>query len=186
MALTGGGLWLAATNGADISLETALLIVLALCGAGLVVGSFVGRARPLIGLAIPLTFAVVAASAIDVPLEGGVGDRSYTPVESSQLEDEYRLAVGEIVLDLRELDVEDLRGTTTEIEASIGMGSLQVLVPRDVTIRGSARAQIGDVDVRGESQSGTSAEQRIRIAGEEGAGVLELDLRVGVGEIRVR
>lgn len=186
MALTGGGLWLAASNGADISLEAALVIVLAICGAGLVVGSVVGRARPLIALAVPLMFAVVAASAIDVPLEGGVGDRAYTPADSSELEDEYRLGMGEMVLDLRDLDLDALRGTRTEIEASVGMGSLQVLVPRDLTVQGSARAQVGDVDVRGESQSGTSAEQQIRIAGEEGAGVLELDLRVGVGEVRVR
>lgn len=186
LALTAGGLWLAAANGAGISLEAALTICLAICGTGLVAGAFLGRSRPLIALALPLALALVAASAIDVPIEGGVGDRSYAPARLDDVRDEYRLAVGEVVLDLRDLDPESLRGTTTTIDASIALGSLQVLVPRHVTVTGSASAQIGDIDVQGDSQSGATAERRIDIVGEDDSGTIELDLRVGIGEIQVR
>jgi phage shock protein PspC (stress-responsive transcriptional regulator) len=186
IALLAGGLGLAAANGADVSIEAILTACLAVCGAGLLVGAFVGRARALIALAIPLTFLLAATTAVDVPLEGGVGDRLHRPQSVAELEDEYRLGAGELVLDLRGLDADDLRGDIARVEVSIGAGAMEVFLPTGATVTGTARAQLGDVDVLGARSKGGDARRRIDVVGAEGGGRIELDLRVGLGEVVVR
>ena len=186
VALLGGVLGIAAANGADISLEAALIACLGVCGAGLVVGAWTGRARGLIALAVPLVFALGAASAIDVPFEGGVGERRHRPGDLAELRDEYRLGVGELVLDLRDLDAADLRGTEREIEATVAVGSLQVILPPGASATGEASAELGDVNVLGARSDGADAERQITVTGPEGGPMFALDLRVGLGEVIVR
>ena len=186
VALLGGVLGIAAANGADISLEAALIACLGVCGAGLLVGAWTGRARGLIALAVPLVFALGAASAIDVPFEGGVGERRHRPDDLVELRDEYRLGVGELVLDLRDLDAADLRGTEREIEATVAVGSLQVILPPGASATGEASAELGDVNVLGARAEGADAERRIIVTGPEGGPMFALDLRVGLGEVIVR
>ena len=186
VALLGGVLGIAAANGADISLEAALIACLGVCGAGLVVGAWTGRARGLIALAVPLVFALGAASAIDVPFEGGIGERRHRPDDLVELRDEYRLGVGELVLDLRDLDAADLRGSEREIEATVAVGSLQVILPPGASVTGEASAELGDVNVLGARSDGADAERQIAVAGPEGGPMFVLDLRVGLGEVVVR
>ena len=186
VALLAGGAGLAAASGADVSIEAILTACLAVCGAGLLIGAFLGRARSLIALAIPITFLLAATTAIDVPLEGGVGERLHRPQTIAELDDEYRLGAGELVLDLRGLDAGDLRGDTRRVEVSIGAGAMEVFLPAGATVTGTARAQLGDVDVLGARSHGGDARRHIDVVGAEGGGRIELDLRVGVGEVVVR
>jgi phage shock protein PspC (stress-responsive transcriptional regulator) len=186
VALTAGALGLAVANGADVSIEAILTACLAVCGAGLLIGAFVGRARSLIGLAVPITFLLAATTAVDVPLEGGIGDRVHRPQSIDELDDEYRLGVGELVLDLRGLDGADLRGDAPTIEVTIGAGAMEVFLPPGATVTGTAHAQLGDVDVLGARSKGGDATRRIDVIGTEGGGRVDLDLRVGVGEVIVR
>ena len=60
-------------------------------------------------LAILLTLVCGVAAVVDTPFEGGVGDRAYRPQRVADLESEYRLAIGNLRLDLR--DVPFLAGT---------------------------------------------------------------------------
>ena len=95
-------------------------------GAALAVSAFLGGRRwlvlPALILAIPLGF--VAAAGIDV--DGGVGDRDYQPTSVAELRDGYELGIGELRLDLTQVDLPPGR---TPLKLDIGIGSLRVVVP---------------------------------------------------------
>ena len=79
-------------------------LVIALGGA-LVISSFLGGRRwlvlPALVIAIPLGF--VAAAGLDV--NGGVGERDYQPTTVAELEDGYQLGIGQMRLDLTQVDL---------------------------------------------------------------------------------
>ena len=72
-------------------------------GIGLTVGAWWGRARLLIlvGL-LALPFAA-ASTFLTVPFEGGAGYRAYQPLKVAELRSEYRIATGDLVIDLSNL-----------------------------------------------------------------------------------
>ena len=94
--------------------------------------------------------------------------------------------MGELVLDLRDLDAADLRGTERAVEATVAIGSLQVILPPGASVTGEASAELGDVNVLGARSEGADAERQIAVAGPEGGPMFVLDLRVGLGEVVVR
>jgi hypothetical protein len=171
---------LSALDAVDLDALVVGAIALGIVGVALVVSAWFGHARGLVGLAVPLTIALGILAAIDAPFAGGIGDRDHHPQTAAQLEPEYRLAIGQMTLDLR--DVQPRPGIT-EVEASVAIGELVVLVPDDVTVDVRAEAGIGEVDVFGEVDGGTSVE-RTDIA-RAGAPTLRLDLRTGIGRVAV-
>jgi phage shock protein PspC (stress-responsive transcriptional regulator) len=165
----------------SIDPEVAGAIALGILGAALVLSAWFGRARGLIFLAVPLAIGLGVVALIDTPLEGGVGDRDYRPETLAQLESEYRLAIGSMTIDLRDVPIHT---GTTDVDASVAVGELVVLVPRDVTVEVHSEVGAGQVDVFGEDDNGTSVE-RDDVA-RAGPRVLQLDLRTGIGRTRVQ
>ena len=74
----------------------------------------------------------IPAAFMTVPLEGGVGGPYYEPTSMGELEDHYQLAFGKLTLDLTQLPVSTEPIT---VEASVGAGGLQVIVPDDAQIQ---------------------------------------------------
>jgi predicted membrane protein len=73
---------------------------------------------------------------------------------------------------------------TTAVEARVGVGELVVRVPGGVSVEVQARSGLGEVQVLGEQEGGFGS--RIdTIADAPGDGTLRLDLRVGLGQVRV-
>lgn len=186
VVLAGGAFGLAASVFSGIALETALVTCLAITGTGLVVGAFVGRSSALIPLGIVLLAALSLTSALDVDLRGGIGERRHAPATIVEIDDEYRLGMGEMVIDLRDLDAAELRGERIEIDATVAVGSLQIRVPAGVRVTGEARAQLGEVVVFGVTEEGGDPELTVDRDGDEGAGSIAIDAEVGVGEVVVR
>ena len=171
---------LASLGVTSLDAEAVGAVALGIVGVALVVSAWVGRARGLVFLAVPLAIGLGVVAAIDSPIEGGIGDRDYRPETIAQLESEYRLAIGSMTIDLRDVPI---RTGTTEIAASVAIGELVVIVPDDVTVDVHAEAGIGEVSVFGEVDSGTAVERTdIERAGVR---VLQLDLRTGIGQARV-
>jgi phage shock protein PspC (stress-responsive transcriptional regulator) len=172
----------------DVDEQVGLAIALGVVSAGLILSAFVGRARGLIALAVVLTAALTVLSIIDVPFEGGVGERLYHPTSRGELRDEYRLAMGQMTLDLRDLP---RREGITDIEATVAMGEVLVQVPDDVTVEVHAEAGAGEVDVLGRSDGGVSVESdRLAPATRTSSTTtstarLRLDLAVGFGHVKV-
>jgi len=147
--------------GAVAFLGAALLVV----GVGLGVGAFApGRAArgPLIALGVLLSFALLVASATggswrsDAGGRGGVGDRTEVPRTADSVQTRYESGVGDVTLDLTQIDLADLdRPITTTINA--GVGDVEVLVPASADVRVSVSNGLGEADVFGQSSGGTFA-----------------------------
>ena len=186
LAVLAGTLILLDVGGAlTVSVPTGLALALLLVGGAMLVGSRRGRARTLIPVGLLLTAALAATSAIDVPLRGGVGERAYRPGSGAELQTPYRLALGEMTVDLRDLELGE-RATT--VVASVGVGSLVVVVPAAAEVAVDARAGMGDLELLGRSADwgGVDVDADVVDPGEEGGGRLVLDARVGVGQVEVR
>jgi hypothetical protein len=154
---------------------------LAVIGIGLVVGAWWGRARILILLALLLMPMAVTASFITTPLEGGVGVPRFSPANAAELRDEYRLLAGNLTLDLAELSVgrRDVR-----IGASVAVGQLTVILPRDASVELRMRAGAGQVTLFNEYTVGTSLDD-VYVRHHRFGTTYILDLEVGIGEVLV-
>lgn len=132
-----------------------------------------------------LVAAIVAIFALGpVPLRGGVGDRDHRPATLESLRDEYRLAAGELRVDLSEVPF-PIGTTRTRVE--LGMGEAVVTVPADVDVRVDGSAVAGEVVAFGRSTSGVdvdATEDGARTTGVPGRR-LELEAHVGFGQLRV-
>ena len=161
-----------------------LALSVGVLGLGLVVGAWRGRARGLVWLGIPLTVALAAVSTAEVSLDGGAGDRLYQPQSVAEVQDDYRIGVGSLRLDLTDVDFTS-RAVTTSVSA--GIGNVEVVVPREVDVEVVGRAGIGEVALFGQHVDGGSRERTVVDDGPdgEGGGSLQLVLDVGVGRVEV-
>lgn len=184
VAIGAGVLALLHTSGAvDVDLRDALAVALVVLGAGLVVGAWYGRARWLIFTAALLTVVLSGVTALNIPLAGGVGERTFAPTGAADASGGYELAVGELHLDLTDLTPAALDQLDGPIEASLGVGSLQVRVPNGVTVVVVGRASLGVISIDGQTAEGFDVGRRVTLG--PGEPDLELDLRVGMGEVEV-
>jgi hypothetical protein len=184
LALLAGGLALLdSAEVVDVSLVVGLALALLLVGGALLVGARWGRGRLLIPVGALLTVALLLVALVDVPLRGGVGDREYRPRTLAELDTPYRLAAGDLTVDLGELD---LTGTSTRVVASVGAGALTVVVPADVAVEVEGEVGAGELRVLDRRDDGLGLDRRVVETGGEGAGRLVLRARVGMGELEVR
>jgi hypothetical protein len=135
LVLVGIG-WLLDATGVEVPWRAVLPAALIAVGLACVAGAFRGRQHALmvvgIALTVVLSVAVAADWDLDVPLGGGVGDRTERPVAPAELTG-YELGVGNLVVDLRQLQ---LPPGTTAVEARVGIGELTVQVPEGGLGRG--------------------------------------------------
>ena len=157
-------------------LAAALLVV----GAGLLIGTWIGRARWLALVGLGLVLALIPAAATDGRLAGGAGERTWVPTAGSAPA-AYRLGAGEATLDLRRLDPGDL----DRLDARVGMGSLVVLVPDDLRVRATADVGLGEI-ITLDRDLPDGQDREVLGLGPPSGPLLELDLEVGLGEIEVR
>ena len=167
---------------AGVSLQTFLALALLGVGVVMLIGSRIGRARGLLAVGLFLAAAATATTVTDVSLAGGTGDRTFHPTAVTQLRP-YRLGVGELTLDLSDLE---FTGTRT-VKARIGLGQLTVLVPPDVHVVADTHVGLGEVRAfGGQSFDGADVDRVINhVAAQESARTLKLDLDAGIGEINV-
>jgi hypothetical protein len=140
----------------------------------------------LIAIGIVLTVLLAAASAVDIPLEGGVGERTERPRSLSEVKSEYRLAVGQLTLDLTSVPV-PITGTVRTVRARVGVGQLIVELPSDQLAVVRGHAGIGQVTIFGENDGGFGVDKDVAPTAPPGQTiVLSLDLSVGIGEVLVQ
>jgi hypothetical protein len=156
-------------------------------GLGLVVGAYVGRARGLVVLGVLLTLLVSAAAVADIPVRGGVGDRTWRPAAVSDLRSTYRLGIGQSELDLTRLDLAGAGRTRVDIRQ--GIGHLLVIVPDNVVVRIDADANAGEIQLPDQDAvNGTDLSERVVLpeGSAPSAAVLVVDAELGVGSLEVR
>jgi phage shock protein PspC (stress-responsive transcriptional regulator) len=177
------GLLALVSNAAEVAVAPGQFfgVALAVTGIGLVIGAWWGRARILILLALLLLPLAVTASFITAPLEGGIGVPRFTPANAAELREEYRLLGGTLTLDLTDLRI---GAEPVNIAASVAVGQLVIILPRNASIDLRARVGAGQVTFFDTYDAGTSLEDRyVRhyISGP----TYVLDLQGGIGDILV-
>jgi predicted membrane protein len=179
-----GGLWLLdATDVVDLRVAIVLPAVLAVIGLALIVGAFDGPHPGLVvaGVFVSLAVLAVAAAPPDA-FHGGIGERSIRVTDQADLAARYDVGLGELSLDLSDLDMTE----SAEIEATVGAGELTIMLPQDLAVDISASAGAGQVDLFGEVNEGLSVTDTYTSDGFESATVtLTLDLDVAAGNIEV-
>jgi PGF-CTERM protein len=178
--------WNGATD-SDVPVRAVIAAALAVVGLGLVVGAYVGRARGLVVLGVLLTLLVSAAAVADIPVRGGVGDRTWRPAAVSDLRSTYRLGIGQSELDLTRLDLAGAGRTRVDLRQ--GIGHLLVIVPDNVVVRIDADANAGEIQFPDQDPvSGTDLSERVVLpeGSAPSAAVLVVDAELGVGSLEVR
>jgi phage shock protein PspC (stress-responsive transcriptional regulator) len=149
-------------------------------GIGLLIGTLFGRSRGLIVFGISLLPFLFASAAVTAPFTGGFGDPTYRLLGPAEIDEPYRLAAGEMRLDLGGIDL--AAGETVEIEASVGAGRLYVIVPADAGLDVAGHVGFGEVSLLGNDDGGIDIDRRLQRRGE---GTIVLDLDVGFGQVDV-
>ncbi|MGY1753156.1 PspC domain-containing protein [Blastococcus sp. SYSU D01042] len=165
-------------------LGAALLVV----GLGLVASAFVrGRSARggFIALGAVLSAALFSVSAL--PDGGTVGERTYRPATAADVRPVYDLGVGELTLDLTDVDLSDVDAPIrTRVEG--GIGEIRVVVPRSADVR--VTADVGAGDVRGFGSDDAVDGQLVPGTGsaawtDDGRPEFVIDVDLGVGDLEV-
>jgi phage shock protein PspC (stress-responsive transcriptional regulator) len=158
-------------------------IGIVLVGAGLVLLAFRGGARWLIPPVVALMVGAGVASAADLDFTGGIGDREHHPLTAASIpSDGYRLGIGRLVVDLRDLDWDKAGAIPLKIE--VGAGQADVFVPERVCVSGTAHVGAGEMEVAGERNDGLDVDHTAG-AGSTAEPRLEIDADVDMGQLRV-
>ena len=183
-ALVAGALVLARTYGADgLTAARILAATVIVVGAGLVIGTWYGRARWLALVGVVLCLALGSTAALDVTgasLRGGVGERFWL-ANPSDTDQDFQLGVGEATLDLRGLPAE---GPHLNIDATVGLGHLLILVPDGLDVRVHSEVALGDVTDGTDGRGGRRIERTTSFGSADPR--VEVDATVGTGEVEIR
>jgi len=151
-------------------------------GIGLIVGAWWGRARLLILLGIVALPAAAVSAFLTVPLVGGIAEDAFRPENVAEVQPAYHLLGGRLTLDLTGLEA---GSEAVTVAASVGVGDLYVIVPRDATVQVNGTVQGGQLVLLGREHVGTGLADRVSDAGDGGGASLILDLDVGIGSVWV-
>jgi hypothetical protein len=165
-----------------VDLSARLVLPLTLMGLGIVtmVAAIDGHHPGLVALGIVVS--VVAVLGAMLPFDGvtgGIGERQYSISTVADLSEPYRLAIGQMRIDLGDLDVTQ----PATLEADVGLGSLIVIVPEGISVEIVADSQVGEVKLFGAAASGVGVEKMETYGMEP---VLKLDLSTVIGSVEVR
>lgn len=181
-----GGLWLLERLGAiDLSVTTVLAIGTVIVGLAV---AFLSTDGPHGGLIVFGTIlALVATLTAVAPLEGfqgGVGERFVDVTGPSELQTEYNLAMGNLTIDLTDLEALD---EATTVAASVGMGELVIRVPDDIAVSIEASAGAGQVSVFDRSAEGLGVDLSFESDSFAASRVgLRIRAEVFMGQVEVR
>ena len=130
-------------------------------------------------VALMLVAAAIFAAIFHVHVGSGVGDRSYVVAGAQDLHRNYKLGIGDMTVDLRNVRLND---GATHVGTRVDVGNLRVIVPKNVALRVHGDAQLGQVEVLGQAADGRNVDKKIDQTGKQ---VLVLDAHVGVGKVTV-
>ncbi|MBB4661253.1 PspC domain-containing protein [Conexibacter arvalis] len=125
------------------------------------------RTGLLVAGTIALVLAAIAtAGAVALAAIGGVGDRSERPATAGDLHSQYRLGVGSLDLDLRDVS---FPAGATDLRARVAAGSLTVFLPRGVRVESVGPTEPTGVARVNRLAREVAAERRSRAAAADSA-----------------
>ncbi|MCC5946950.1 MAG: hypothetical protein JJT89_00725 [Nitriliruptoraceae bacterium] len=175
--------WLLALTGVAVPWSVVLPGGVLAIGIAVLVGGERVTRHGLGGLGIALAAIALLLPAAPSGISPVAGERTVVVTDDTALQAGYGLGMGTMVLDLRAIDLEE---AVTAVAATVGLGELTVLVPEGAAVRGTAQVGAGEAVAFGATSAGIGPRRSFDTAsdGDEGP-VLELTLRVGLGQIEV-
>jgi hypothetical protein len=181
IVLAAGVLSLVASSGAAHPQPAdALAVCVAVAGLGLVVGTFVGRARAIIPIGLLLVAMLGIANALPRNLTWSAGTRDWAPV-SGDVSSSYVLGAGKADLDLTGLDPSQ----SATVDARIGVGRLVVTIPTGMGLVVEAKVGAGRIYLLGHEQDGSGVTTSTTLPARAHDGTLTLHLQGGFGDLEV-
>nr|WP_320779212.1 PspC domain-containing protein [Streptomyces sp. CRN 30] len=174
------------------SLQTGLSCALVVFGLGIAISAFLGRTGAgSVFLAIVTAGLLAASAALPKDIDTEWVRSDWSPASPAEVRDRYEVGTGVGTLDLSRVEVGAGRTVTTRAE--VGLGKIRVVVPRDVTVRLDVEVGLGDIQLPGDDEKDVDVapdkHERTTLkpaaGGGKGAGTLELDLEVGLGQAEV-
>jgi phage shock protein PspC (stress-responsive transcriptional regulator) len=156
-------------------------VVIAL-GVALAVSAFRGGARWLILPALAVALPAGVVSAADVDLHGGVGERNYRPHTIGEVRDSYRLGMGQLNLDLRDVS---FPAGERRLDLKLGTGQIDLIVPENVCVVTRARVGAGYVGALDREGGGLDVDWSDAPVSKPGVPRLVVDTDIGIGAIMV-
>ena len=132
-----------------------------------------------VALAFVLVAAAIFAAVFHVHVGNGIGDRTYNVTTFGDLRSEYKLGIGDLRVDMRDVQ---LPVGVTHLRMRVDVGRLVLLVPHNAALRVSTDADVGSVDLLGRSTDGREIDRSVDEAGKR---VLDVDAHVGAGSLHV-
>ena len=124
--------------------------------------------------------AAIVVSAFDVRIGDGVGERTHRVALVDDLRGDYRLGIGTLLLDLRNIQ---LPPGETHVNARVDIGELRVIVPVGAGLRVHGSAQLGEIMLPNSvNADGHNVTADMAVAG---ASALVIDADVGLGSVKV-
>ena len=151
-------------------------------GLGLVVGAWRGRARLLILLGVAVLPLAATSAFLTVPLEGGIADAAFRPQSPGEIQNAYHLVAGQLRIDLSDLTASS---GAVVVNATVGVGEIFVLIPRDAIVEVTGTVQSGRLRLFGQNHIGTALADHTEPTGPVGGIVVTLNLDAGIGQIQV-
>ena len=172
------GVGLAAALGGGVVIASLAVVT----GLALIATAFVGGTRWLIVPALALVLPLGLVAAADIDLEGGVGQREYRPASMSELRDHYEVGIGDLDVDLTDLDLPTGR---TDLDIDVGLGEAVVWVPQDTCVTADVEIGAGAADVFDRDNDGVDVSFANAASPPVGRPLLHIDADVGVGVLEV-
>ena len=163
-------------------------LLVAVIGLGLIVGAWFGRPGGLIVLGVVLIPLLVLSPLAELFDRRSVFNLEFSSTELTnyrpdsvwEILDEYELGVGELVIDLRDVD---FAGQSVSTEVDVGIGAVSVYLPDSVSARVYGRVGLGELQVGNQGNGGIGVDTVYYLNGS--AGTFALDVEVGIGQVDV-
>jgi phage shock protein PspC (stress-responsive transcriptional regulator) len=169
-------------SGVDVDISAYFAAALVTSALGLIVGAWFGRARGLIALALLLTFGLGVSVGVE-RLGQDWTPSVYRPATITAVAEKYELNVGNVTLDLRQVD---FAGQNQNTVIDMKLGQLRVLLPPTVDATVEAGVEGGRLVLFGEEFNDSSYRQTTDLGADgTGGGTLTLDIRLEAGNVEV-
>lgn len=172
-------------SGADVPLSAYPALATALIGGALLLAAVWGRGGGLIALGLMAALSATMITAVEQVQDTTV---TYRPTSVEQLRANYGRPIGDVVLDLRELDPDDLTRRQARnlpnMQVSAGLGDITVLLPPDVPVGVDCTVAWGSIDAFGEDFEG--GDLRLTQTPDTGEPSLWLQIDLGAGDLVVQ
>lgn len=134
----------------------------------------------ILAFAILIPLGVFAAGTASQQIE--LGSERVVLTSVSEVDGDRSHDAGDITYDLTAVD---FSSADASMAVEVGAGTLVVEVPDDVTVTVDAQVGAGQIELFGDRTDGINLSRDDTFDGEPGAGTLDLDLTVAVGELEV-